>query len=72
MKYLGETELQVGDIGLYVGFEDINYFSRVFKQYVECSPSQYRKIARGYQLAGEKEERRLLRATAGSEVGDGI
>ena len=72
MKYLGETELQVGDIGLYVGFEDINYFSRVFKQYVECSPSQYRKIARGYQLAGEKEERRLLRAAAGSEVGDGI
>ncbi len=69
MKYLGETELLVGDIGLYVGFEDINYFSRVFKQYVECSPSQYRKIARGNQDASEKENQRLLKATAGGEIG---
>lgn len=40
---LGETEAPIGNIALNVGFDDINYFSRVFKKTVGCSPSQYRE-----------------------------
>lgn len=72
IHYLTETQLPVRDIALYVGFEDVNYFSRVFKRYVECSPSQYRHIAQGKQekerREQKKEENRLMRRIPGGEL----
>ena len=40
---LSATEAPIGNIALNVGFDDVNYFSRVFKKQVGCSPVQYRK-----------------------------
>lgn len=37
------TDAPIGSIALNVGFEDVNYFSRVFKKKEGCSPLQYRK-----------------------------
>jgi two-component response regulator len=34
---------RVSDIALMVGFEDVSYFSRVFKKYENCSPREYEK-----------------------------
>lgn len=44
---LSETSYSIRDIALYVGYEDINYFSRMFRRYANVSPTQYRKIACG-------------------------
>ncbi|TQF70785.1 helix-turn-helix transcriptional regulator [Pseudoalteromonas luteoviolacea] len=38
------TELNLTAIALECGFEELSYFSRVFKQYYQCSPSQMRKL----------------------------
>lgn len=37
------TDAPIGNIALNVGFEDANYFSRIFKKKEGCSPLQYRK-----------------------------
>lgn len=44
---LNETSSSIRDIALSVGYEDINYFSRMFRRYTNVSPTQYRKIACG-------------------------
>ena len=41
-QLLNHTELPVGSIAHSVGFEDNLYFSRVFKKYKNCTPSEYR------------------------------
>jgi len=41
---LQTTEAPIGNIALNVGFNDVNYFSRVFRKIVGCSPYQYRKV----------------------------
>jgi len=41
-ELLQESILLVGDIGFAVGFNDHSYFTRVFKQHVGVSPSDYR------------------------------
>ena len=41
-KLLREGRYIVGDVALMVGFESSNYFSKVFKKHVGCSPTQYR------------------------------
>lgn len=38
-----ETNLSITQIALSVGFTDSAYFSRVFKQYFDCAPSEYRE-----------------------------
>ncbi len=43
---LSETDEPIGDIAATVGFEDLNYFSRVFKRIKKLSPSEYRKESR--------------------------
>ena len=41
-----KTDEPIGDIAESVGFEDLNYFSRVFKKIKKCSPGEYRKTHR--------------------------
>ena len=38
---LNQKESSVTDIALAVGFEDVNYFCRIFKKYMKQSPSSY-------------------------------
>ena len=42
-RLLSSTEQPVGDIAMVCGFEDTSYFTRVFKQVFNVTPSQYRK-----------------------------
>jgi two-component system response regulator YesN len=43
MFYLEHTDLSVQEIAGRVGFDDANYFSRLFKKYVSMSPAKYRR-----------------------------
>ncbi len=38
-----DTDMPIGEVGIKCGYEDIAYFSRVFKQITGMTPSQYRK-----------------------------
>lgn len=40
---LTDTSLNISEIALRVGFDDSNYFSRIFKKYKNISPSDFRK-----------------------------
>ena len=40
---LENEELSVGEIAMRVGFNDINYFSRIFKREVGMTPTEYRR-----------------------------
>lgn len=42
--YLKQTDYNITEIALMCGFENINYFSRIFKKYHFTSPSQYRNL----------------------------
>ena len=42
-ELLESTNTSIEEIGLSCGYPDINFFSRVFKNYVGVSPSNYRK-----------------------------
>lgn len=39
---LAETELQITEIAERVGYEEANYFAKVFKKYTGVTPSKYR------------------------------
>ena len=41
--YLKNENITITDIAFMVGFNDINYFSRVFKKITSFTPSQYAK-----------------------------
>ena len=41
-RLLRQTELQIADIAYDIGFSDPDYFSKVFRKEVGCTPSQYR------------------------------
>jgi AraC-like DNA-binding protein len=43
LTLLQESELNITEIALASGFNDTNYFSRLFKKYQKVSPSQFRK-----------------------------
>lgn len=43
-QLLNQTELSVQSIAHSVGFEDNLYFSKVFKKYKNCTPSEYRSL----------------------------
>ena len=45
---LTTTDVSIGNIALNVGFEDVNYFSRLFKKHTGCSPCKYRKDNHSY------------------------
>ena len=40
---LSQTDFQIQEIGSHVGYNDNNYFVKVFKKVYNCTPSQYRK-----------------------------
>lgn len=42
-RMLASTEIPVGDIATKCGFPEMSYFSRIFKQTFQMTPSQYRK-----------------------------
>lgn len=42
-KLLRSTQLPMGQIAAKSGFQNTNYFSRTFRQYIGTSPTQYRK-----------------------------
>ena len=43
-RLLGSTEKPIGDIAFICGFDDTSYFTRVFKQVFNMTPTQYRKM----------------------------
>lgn len=55
---LSETNAPVGNIALNVGFDDVNYFSRVFKKETGYTPSQYRKLST--ECTGISNERKMI------------
>ena len=40
------THYSIAEIAAHVGFEDVSYFSRVFRQYTGYSPTQYAETFR--------------------------
>ena len=42
-RMLASTDTPVGDIAMKCGFPEMSYFSRIFKQTFQMTPSQYRK-----------------------------
>lgn len=46
---LAETELSVKEIAILTGFEDEHYFSRIFRQKLNVTPSQWRNRSRRLQ-----------------------
>lgn len=47
--YLERTDLPVAEIGMKTGFNNINYFNRIFKRTVGLTPSEYRTKYRNDQ-----------------------
>ncbi|RKP51541.1 AraC family transcriptional regulator [Cohnella endophytica] len=43
VNLLRNDQLKVGDIAPMVGYENVNYFLKKFKDYYGCTPSEYRK-----------------------------
>ncbi|MDD3796506.1 MAG: AraC family transcriptional regulator [Lachnospiraceae bacterium] len=43
-QLLVTTDMPVEEIAEHVGYENVNYFWRVFKKATDCSPSEYRKM----------------------------
>lgn len=46
---LSRNSESITAIGLECGFQSNSYFTKIFKQYMNCTPSQYRKIRRNKQ-----------------------
>lgn len=44
MEYLTSTNLSITEIAVLTGFNDSNYFSKVFRSRKGCSPTQYRNF----------------------------
>lgn len=42
-RLLSETDSRVSNIAKAVGYDNVTHFNRVFKQEVQCSPSEFRK-----------------------------
>jgi two-component system response regulator YesN len=42
LSYLEMTDLPISEIAARIGFHDANYFSRMFKKYMNLSPTEYR------------------------------
>lgn len=45
-KLLEETSISVADIARQVGFNNLSYFARCFREVYHCAPSEFRKRKR--------------------------
>ncbi|WP_018133564.1 helix-turn-helix domain-containing protein [Effusibacillus pohliae] len=43
LYYLEATDCTIQQVAHYAGFQDANYFSRIFKRYMHTTPTEYRK-----------------------------
>lgn len=43
MHLLSTTTMQIQEVASYVGILDFNYYSKTFKKFIGCTPSEYRK-----------------------------
>lgn len=50
-RLLEDTQLSVSEIAERCGYDNLTYFNRVFKRYVETSPLKFRKKQSAYQAA---------------------
>lgn len=55
LTLLANTDLSISEVAEKAGFEDGNYFARIFKKQMKISPSEYRK---NYQTASEEMYRK--------------
>ncbi|MDH3646785.1 MAG: response regulator transcription factor [Gammaproteobacteria bacterium] len=55
-RLLATPHAAVGDVAAVVGFNDTSYFSRVFKKYCGCSPSQYREADHREPLSNDGDQ----------------
>ena len=44
-KLLGETRREIGEVAGLVGFNNISYFNKVFRKYMQITPSEFRHNA---------------------------
>ena len=44
LRYFNTTDLSIAEVALEVGYTDYNYFSKIFKKYIGCSPREYKKM----------------------------
>lgn len=60
MEYAGSmlinSEKTVSEISTTIGYYNVNYFGRIFKEYYKLSPTQYRKLNAGKKQNGKKPE----------------
>ncbi|MCE6982224.1 AraC family transcriptional regulator, partial [Pseudomonas frederiksbergensis] len=50
---LDNSQMPITSIGYEVGFKDPSYFARAFKQFVGCTPSEYRQLPRAESSGAE-------------------
>lgn len=43
-QYLSDPTIRSNDVAKMVGYNDVKYFNRLFKQYIGLTPKQYRKV----------------------------
>ena len=55
MTRIEEGNVSISSIALLSGFEDINYFSRVFKKVTTMTPSQYKKLVLNKKISKSNE-----------------
>ncbi len=46
---LEDSKMTIAQVSNHIGYENVTYFNRVFKKYVETSPLQYRKKQIAYK-----------------------
>lgn len=51
VELLTKTEMSITDIALEAGFNNINYFSRLFKRHMKLSPQAFRRAAQGRDVS---------------------
>ena len=50
IKLLNTSDMQIQDIAWYVGINDVNYFTKLFKKKIGYTPTQYKKKIKSDKL----------------------
>jgi AraC-like DNA-binding protein len=45
-RLLAHSDLNISEIAYQLGFEDASYFTRIFRQIAQASPSEFRELHR--------------------------